>query len=132
VFNRSNRGLDRKRKYRLTHSTAKDDTPVEPTEQPPENSLERLAREGYDRTTPRSDAFSRVAIASKAPIAKVTHGAMGAAGLVVIIYLLRTIFKLQLPKEVEDSIGVLLLGLIVTAFQAGIAYLTPIKRREIQ
>ncbi len=62
--------------------------------------------------------------ASSAPIAKVNNPAIVTMAGAVLVWVAKQYFKTEIPAEV----AVALLGLIAYA----VAYLTPIKRREIR
>jgi hypothetical protein len=64
-----------------------------------------------------------VASASSAPIGKVTNPAIVTMGGVVLSYVAKQYFKIDIPAEVALAIVGLLAYLV--------AYLTPIKRREV-
>lgn len=63
-------------------------------------------------------------IRGSAPIAKVSNPAIATMGGAVLVWIAHQYFKLEIPPEVAIAI----IGLIAYA----VAYLTPLKRREIK
>jgi hypothetical protein len=100
---------------------------MKPSEQPPEpqpeNPLERIAAEGFDRVNPSPPPFASIALASAMPIAKVRNGALVGAIVTVIAWVAKSYLKVPIPEEVLGAIT--LIGTVLPS------YLTPLKQREI-
>lgn len=101
-------------------------TPLKPSERPentPENPLERIAAEGFDRVNPSPPPFASIALASALPIAKVRNGTLVGA-LVTIGVAIAKNRGVNISPEVAGSLT--LIGTAITA------YLVPLTRREVR
>jgi hypothetical protein len=100
--------------------------PLKPSETPPENlpenPLERIAREGFDRTMPRPPHASVPLVPGK-PIAKVAAAGVSGASVTVLVWALKTFLNFEIPPEVASAAAVLVAYLS--------AYFTPLKQREL-
>lgn len=67
-----------------------------------------------------------------APIAKVLNGTIAGAATVIIIYILRSKFNLDLPPEVDEALKFLIAGLLAIFANYLANYATPIKYRELK
>jgi hypothetical protein len=112
-------------RWRREFGTDARSTPLKPSERPentPENPLERIAAEGFDRAlTP--PPFATIALASALPIGKVSYGALVGA-LVTIGVAIAKNRGVNISPEVAGSVT--LIGTAITA------YLVPLTHREIR